>query len=778
MESDLPPAEATGTTSGGERALKLTDLLGAFRRRWMLSLGILVATLAFVLSLTIALSPQFESEASVHVGIERSGGSGLGVISSLAEALPSDLGVSIPGEIDVATEIGLIRSRRILAAVAMELGLHVELLRPWRAFRTEVLRVIHADETAPEGVFTLTREEDDRYSVSAEDLEKTVILPEGIGTGTPFSIGSLALEIRPVPPDSLPPTIRFRVHPFRRVIQKLRRDLEVQREDPGSRLVSLRYRHPDPHLAQRLVNGVLDEFLAYSEDVDQGDRGRRLETLTEETERYGALLARAERELQRFQEDQQIIHTEEQAIQQVRRMAEVSVQRDALIVERDALARFLDDVSAGEPAETADRLETPYRRLATFPSFLANAAVQDFLSTLTELENARSELLVRRTESNLDVVRIQSRIQELERELHSLAVDYQGALETQILSTEAILEEMGEEMEAIPAVELEYARRSRERRLYSEVYLTLQARLAEAQVEAAMENLRARVVDRGTLSDRPAFPRLDINLALGSLLGLLLAIFGVVLVETTRPVLRSTRDARAQTGVDVLGVVPALHRWWDFRSSPLLLWRQPGHVAAEGFRSLAAVILEDKRPPGIILVTSPDRREGRTTVALNLAAALAEQGPRTALVDGDLRNGSLEKVLSMGKGHGWVAAASTRQLEEPDEARPEPVVDVGTGFDFFPAGPSESHPLSILPSEGVRSFLRWLSREYEAVVIDTPSLGEARDATFLARFADVVILVSQLGRTTKDDLREAVAVLSQATDARPALILTDVPTGA
>lgn len=745
--------------------LNLRDLPGVLRRRWALFLGVAGGVVAAVMLVTLLIPPQYETESSVRVRTDRmSGMAGRLAASGIEDALPmaSALPLSDLGG-DVQTEIGVLGSRRILEAVADSLALHVSLSRPRREFRTEVLEVLDgAGEEAPRGVYTLRREGDGTYSVSASGTREEVELPERVRIGEPFRIGPMAFRLVPELEEDPPRVVRFHVRPFRRMITRLRRDVKIEREDMGSRLVAVRYRHTDPHLAKAFVNGTVERFMDYSLSEAVSDSRREARILEDQVARYAEQLEEVEDRLRAYQEQERLVVPEEQAIAQVERIAELQVERDIVAVERQALAGLLREV--GEVAGT--ELAGPaFRRLATFPSFIGNEAVQQLLSTLTALENERSQLLVRRTEANIDVRRVDERIREIERQLYTLASDYLQSLDLHLASSRAALDEFEAELELMPGVELEYTRLVRDRRMLTEIYLILQGRLTEARVQEAIDDARVRIVDTGVIEDRPAFPRPAIIFVLSVVLGMMTATFTVVAAETTSPFVRTRRELEEAGDGPLLGAVPlmagARRRGRKAERAELVTRSDPWSPGAESFRALALSILSADPAPRTIVVAGHEAGAGRTTVAANLAAALAEQGLRVALVDGDLRSGNLHEVFREAREPGWPALAVAGGPAR-DAGRRVELRDGGASLMLFPAGVASAHPLEVLSSTKVARFLTGLAEAHDVVVIDTPPLEEGHDAAVLGGIADGVVLVAREGRTRKDRLAEAAQTVARS----------------
>lgn len=796
MDRHTPPSERP--PAGGSE-LNLRELPDVLRRRGTLFAGTLVGVVGLVMLATLLLTPVYESASSVRVRSSDGAAGGLasGMMSRLEEALPMG-GMALPsmGETDVETEMGVLASRLIMETVADSLSLHVGLSRPWREYRTSVLRVLDgAGVDAPRGTYTLSLQSDGSYTASARGTREVVALPDRVVIGEPFDVGPMRFMLEPALAHDSPSRVRFQVRPFRRVVRKMRKDIKIEREAAGSRLIEVSYRHPDPYIGQAVVNRIVDDFMEYSFAMSKVDSRREVGVLTEQVADVARRLAEAEHRLQAYQEEKRIIAPEEQAEAVVGRIAELQVVHDAMEVERAALTEFLREVVSREVAEGG---ETPYRQLATFPSFLTNGAVQSLLQTLTHYENQRAELRARRTDENIDVRTLQSRIREIEQQLFDVTTDYLRGLDTQIASSGATLARFGSELEDLPAVELEYARLTRERRLLSEVYLLLQARLTDARVQEEIDDARARVVDVGVIEDRPAFPRPAISLVLSTMLGLMAGLFAVVVAETTNPYARSRRETEEAAGAPVIASIPSFDRrkgerrtfgrggsGWslgrrkaDRRGLGPILRTDPWHPASESCRALALTLLAADEAPRMLVVTSPAGKEGRSAVAANLALALAEQGLRTALVDADLQSGSLAAAFDVPAQPGWPRAALGGGSFEDAvrEVASDAAIEGGarTPLHLFPAGVLSAHPLGVLTSGKVRAFLEDLRERYDVVVIDAPPLEDGHAAVVLAEQSDGVILVARAGRTTREAIAEAADRLRQSRAELRGIVLNQV----
>jgi capsular exopolysaccharide synthesis family protein len=189
-------------------------------------------------------------------------------------------------------------------------------------------------------------------------------------------------------------------------------------------------------------------------------------------------------------------------------------------------------------------------------------------------------------------------------------------------------------------------------------------------------------------------------------------------------------------------------------SNSLILTREPSGSSAEAYRALRTNLLYSfvDPSPRVIVITSPGRREGKTTTSANLAVALAQLNS-TLIVDCDLREPAMHKAFGVRNLNGLVnVLIGEHDLQEVCQ---EPL----PGLKLITAGPILPSPAELLSSQQFAGFIDRARRQFEYVLIDTPPIQFVADPIIVARHSDGVLLVLDARHTRKVSIRKSVRSL-------------------
>jgi capsular exopolysaccharide synthesis family protein len=260
------------------------------------------------------------------------------------------------------------------------------------------------------------------------------------------------------------------------------------------------------------------------------------------------------------------------------------------------------------------------------------------------------------------------------------------------------------------------------------------------------------------LPTSPVLPRTKLNLALGFVLGLLLGFAYALIRHQFDRRIRSAEEVERRFGTPVIGLVPQSQHMTRDKGQPLQL-AVTGAVGAdsagvaEAFRKLRTNLayMDVDSPPRVIVVTSPKQSDGKSTVAANLAAAIAVAGQAVTLVDGDLRRPTVAHAMGVFEDVGLTDVLVGRVgLGEVLQSHP----DV-PGLQVLGSGPVPPNPSELLGSQAMRTLMKDLARE-SIVIVDAPPLLPVTDAAVLTRSADGALVVISHGGTLDSELASAL----------------------
>ncbi|MGY1769906.1 polysaccharide biosynthesis tyrosine autokinase [Blastococcus sp. SYSU D00813] len=279
--------------------------------------------------------------------------------------------------------------------------------------------------------------------------------------------------------------------------------------------------------------------------------------------------------------------------------------------------------------------------------------------------------------------------------------------------------------------------------------------------------VQVRVTERPQLPSEASSPQTDRNVLLGLVGGLALGAGGALLRSRLDRSVKDPEEVANLTAAPVIGTVLRDDAVEKFHT----IERASGSRTVEDYRQIRTNLqfLNVDSPPKVIMVTSALPSEGKTTLTVNLAIALAEAGQRVTVVEADLRRPKVTRYLGMVGGVGLTnVLAGSADMEDVLQAYRD-------GMSVIAAGPTPPNPGELLASTHMSHFVADLRARNDFVLVDAPPLLPVADATGLASSMDGVLLTVRYGSTHRDQLRQAVAMLDRVGARTLGVVLNIVP---
>jgi polysaccharide biosynthesis transport protein len=255
-------------------------------------------------------------------------------------------------------------------------------------------------------------------------------------------------------------------------------------------------------------------------------------------------------------------------------------------------------------------------------------------------------------------------------------------------------------------------------------------------------------------------------LGLGGGMGLMLGVAAAFLVDLVDRSLKSVKETQSLFGYTLLGIIPRfkaqeippLDLSLSGISARVVVATAPRSLIHEAYRMLQANLKFTSLDKKIcsLVITSSIAGEGKSEVAANLAATLAQSGKKVLLVDTDLRSPSQHHLW------GLVNSVGLSNVIVDVSDLPQAIQEVTPNLSVISAGVMPPDPLTLLESESMHSLLVRFSQDYDYVLLDSPPLMGMADAAILGKLADGVLLVVRPGVVNSASAKAAKSLLERS----------------
>ena len=549
-----------------------------------------------------------------------------------------------------------------------------------------------------------------------------------------------------------------------------------------TQLVELSFRSTSPEDAARIVNAYADVFIAWgledrSATVNKASRflDRQIQTLRNEIEeeqiRLNSFIASSDFALdpagEALVERQQLLRKQRDAALTTRLNREAAFRELTSLPEEIAVANTPKAARINELKGEVFRLESEYEnKLETFkPDWPEMQQLRDDIDT----KSAELALLVEDTyravveQASADLQGIRREESALNEELRKLADDAR-LQNSDALQYNNIITNIDTRKELLTEL------------------VKRQSEVASA-VQTTQES-NVRVVDRAIVPAGAFRPSLKRGLVLAMAFGLFLGVGIVFVLEFFDRTIKTSEELESLLGLPTLTVIPDLEEGRGGRygkgygysygyalkrkareakaeggddelSIELVPHHRPRLAVSEAYRSLrTALLLSSADELRLVLVTSAQPGEGKTTTSSNLGVVMAQLGRRVLVIDADLRRPNLHKVFKVSNRVGLVnyltGSAGTDKIFFKTQV---------PNLTICPSGPIPPNPSELLSSDRLRELLLQVRTGFDFVILDTPPALPVADAVILGPLADGLVLCARAGVLTRDEaklLRERV----------------------
>jgi len=532
--------------------------------------------------------------------------------------------------------------------------------------------------------------------------------------------------------------------------------LKVSRP-PNTYLLWISYRSPDPQLAADVSNAIAESYLTHSYNIRIRSSASLSSFMEQQMEELKAKMERSVEALVHFERDLNVINPDEKTNILSSRLLQLNTEytvSQAERVKKEAAWNSIKNGSleAAQISAQGEALGQVSQKLNESKQRLAEVKTT-FGSNHPEFKKAASHLVELQNQFEQSRTNVSGRI-EME---FNQAKNREDMLRSAVSETKA-------EFDKINSRSFEYQQLRREAEADKKLYEELVRKIKEAGINAGFQNNNIRIADFARPSLNSIFPNVRLNLLLAFFISSLIIIAVSILIDTLDTTIRDAEQTRRLLGVEVIGSLPSVK---DIATLRMLDDKQGMDASlgalgsaiqksTRGYRTMStyeeairtlrsSILLSDfDSRLRSILMTSASPSEGKSTTALHLSIANAEQGKRTLLIDADLRRPSIHRKLKLPM-HSGLSSVLMGEMHWKNAIVRVPEIP---NLDLLLSGPP-SHRATDMIGPLLGDMLDEFGKEYELIIIDAPPLLGFSEPLQMAAVADGVLVVSLAGETNR-----------------------------
>lgn len=551
----------------------------------------------------------------------------------------------------------------------------------------------------------------------------------------------------------------------------------------GTDVLKLAYESPDPKEAAAVVNTLMGIYIRSDIDNSRFQAVKAKEFIAQQIPQTERVVRQAEEALSQFKEQNQIIDLAAETETSVTEIALLDRSITETQAEmNEALARLsslqgqvglsTDDAISVSNLSQSSELQEVLRNLQRVERELAVAreVYQEGFPTVVNLESQRKAL------ESLWIQKSRGTGQGLENapKVRVELGDPERSPIKDFLEAEVQQRSISERLKTLFNKRLIYEKRIKnfpklqpklhelERQVLAaqSTYEKLLNKLQELQVTENENASNAQVIEQAAIPNSSSIGQKRAVILLGGIL------LGTVFGTAAIPILDKRYQARKRSespdpilDYPLWGIIPpSEEQVWDNQQS--LPSSSASIRAIEEILQRQPQILHPESTLTTIVVTGLELPAGKSTIAANLAKAMAESGHKVLLIDADLGNSKQHKIFGFDNTLGLsnVIKDTSVRFDEIKMVLNSPMKNL----DILTSGFSPSNPFSILHSDRMSQLMQYFSWCYDMVIIDTPPLLDSRGSKRLGELADGVLLVTPSQKLRQEEALKAQEIIDNS----------------
>jgi len=640
----------------------------------------------------------------------------------------------------IENEIEVIRSRSIISQIVTHLNLYAPVeeksaLSYRSAYLTSPVRI---ELEKPE---ELVREAS-RVKFTYNDQEQTVVTNDAkypINRWISSPWGKIRFSKNPFSTASDPGRSYFlSIISLPKKINELQSGIEVSPSSKLSTVINISYKDAVPLRGEAILNDLIDYYEQAAVNDKNSTAANTLDFVEKRLELAGRQLDDVESNVQKFRTANGVVDISQQSNQYLQNVGE----NDQKLSEMDVQLSVLDQIEE----YILSKKDQPGLVPTTFG--IKDAMLAQLLEKLYDSEIQYDKLKKTTAEDNPILLSIKNEIAKIKPSILENVRNQRKSIEAARSKLVSKSSEYNAMLNTLPEKERRLAEISRQQNIENSIYSFLLQKKEEASLAFNAAVSDSKVIDKAQSSTQPVSPK--------AWMAYLIALLFPV------PIISGAINARESLGnkilfrrtIEELTVLPVIGELGhDLSNRMLVIEKDQRTVITEQFRNLRSSVASRlaKENGKTIMVTSSIAEEGKSFVALNLAAVFAQAGKRTVLIEADMYKPKLGSVFHLKEGTGLCDILRYADLHDMWTSSIYRTA-VHDNLFVIPAGNAPGNPSEILMNSNFNILMKELEDRYDVIVIDSVPVHPVPDAFTIGKFADITLFVVRHAVTPKENV--------------------------
>ena len=551
--------------------------------------------------------------------------------------------------------------------------------------------------------------------------------------------------------DSAPAIPRVIPSEGERIADILRENIEVK-PVKQSRVMNISFQSENADFSRLVANTIAEAYKEEVMAIQMDSAGYALKWMTVKAEEQREHLAKAERALQQYMKQHNIVTVEDKVAVLPQQLTQLTTK----LAEAQAQKNVVGNIYR--------QIEEVRERKGSLDSLSAignNKEVQDIGVLIRAAEQEASELSKKFGPKHPTMIEARGKVSNLIHQKEASIAKIIGSTKNEYDVAVAQEESLRSSLEKIKGETMglnekltEYNVLKRDVDSIKALYDSLVMKAKEKGVTENNQKVNVWMTQLAQTPEAPIKPKPARNLLLGLILGLFGGVGCAFFVEYLDNTVKDPDEVERRFGMSAVGVIELLKKG---KNPDVAVLEEPASSFAESYKSLRTAVLLSaaEQPPKVLMITSMSPQEGKTTTSLNLARAMAQTERKVLLIDADQRRPRLHKAFHLDNSLGLSSYLSGAV----PEVRVQPTEEAGLAV--LTSGPIPPNPSELLGSKRFNQLLDQLKSQYDLIIIDSPPVLSATDSLLISKLAEGVIVVCYTGKTTYDRLQRGLKSLRE-----------------